>query len=167
MQAGTVHHKLAQAGIHQTFQPVTHQRAPRPFSGEALLIDGQLFSALPAATSETCRHHLEDQRSGKGDSTRPSSTCGRAGAWPATPPPMATAPPGWRCPFRSGFLCAQFPRTMRRPKTVPFVPVDEGCKRCCRGILTAQAAEMAWWQRITYGTTAWRISMGRPKWSSR
>jgi hypothetical protein len=68
----------------------------------------------------------------------------------------------WRCPFCSGFLRArQFPRTMRRPKTVPLVPVDEGCERCCSGILTAQAAEMAWWQRITYGTTAWRISMGR------
>jgi hypothetical protein len=50
---------------------------------------------------------------------------------------------------------------MRRPKTVPLVPVDEGCKRCCRGILTAPAAEMAWWQRITFGTTAWRVSMGR------
>jgi hypothetical protein len=43
---GTVHHRLAQAGIHQTFQPVTHQRGIKPFSGEALLIDGQLFSSL-------------------------------------------------------------------------------------------------------------------------
>jgi hypothetical protein len=50
---------------------------------------------------------------------------------------------------------------MRRPKTVPLVPVHDGCAKCCDGILTAQAAEMAWWQRITYGTTAWRISMGR------
>src|SRR5207244_10897955 len=43
---GTVHHRLAQAGVHQTFQPVTHQRGVKPFSGEALLIDGQLFSPL-------------------------------------------------------------------------------------------------------------------------
>jgi hypothetical protein len=34
------------AGIHQTSQPVTHHRGSRPFSGEALLIDGQLFSSL-------------------------------------------------------------------------------------------------------------------------
>ena len=34
-------------------------------------------------------------------------------------------------------------------------------EKCCNGILTAQAVEMAWWQRITYGTTARRISMGR------
>jgi len=39
---GTVHHRLAQVGVHQTFQPVTHERGPRPFSGDALLIDGQL-----------------------------------------------------------------------------------------------------------------------------
>jgi hypothetical protein len=50
---------------------------------------------------------------------------------------------------------------MRRAKTVPLVPVEDGCEKCCNGILTALAAEMAWWQRITYGTTAWRISMGR------
>ncbi len=50
---------------------------------------------------------------------------------------------------------------MRRPNTVPLVPVAEGCSKCCNGILTEQAAEMAWWQRITYGATAWRISMGR------
>jgi hypothetical protein len=38
----------------------------------------------------------------------------------------------WRCPFCAGFLRArQFPRTMRRPKTVPLVPVAEGCERCC------------------------------------
>ena len=50
---------------------------------------------------------------------------------------------------------------MRRAKTVPLVPVAEGCEKCCNGILTAQAVEMAWWQRITYGTTAWRVSIGR------
>jgi hypothetical protein len=68
----------------------------------------------------------------------------------------------WRCPFCAGFLRArQFPCTMRRPKTVPLVPVNDSCEKCCDGILTAQAAEMAWWQRTTFGTTAWRISMGR------
>jgi len=76
--------------------------------------------------------------------------------------PDADGATRWRCPFCAGFLRArQLPKTMRKPKTVPLVPVAEGCTRCCGGILTAQAAEMAWWQRITYGTTAWRISMGR------
>ena len=44
---------------------------------------------------------------------------------------------------------------------MPLVPVDEGCEQCCDGILTAKAAEMPWWQRIPFGTTAWRMSMGR------
>ena len=39
---GTTHHKLTQVGIHQTFQVVTHHRGVRPFSGDALLLDGQL-----------------------------------------------------------------------------------------------------------------------------
>ncbi len=77
-------------------------------------------------------------------------------------PPDADGATRWRCPFCAGFLRSRnFPKTMRRPKTVPLVPVAEGCDKCCNGILTAQAGEMAWWQRITYGTTAWRISMGR------
>lgn len=42
-QPQTTAHPLAQSGITQTFQVVTHQRGTRPFSGEALLIDGQLL----------------------------------------------------------------------------------------------------------------------------
>jgi hypothetical protein len=159
---GTVHHKLAQAGIHQTFQPVTHQRGTRPFSGEALLIDGQLFSELlprelrdlpapPRGASEAEKVTYETRFN-----LRARWRMARHAA------PDTDGATRWRCPFCSGFLRArQFPRTMRRPKSVPLVPVDLGCERCCQGILTAQAAEMAWWQRITCGTTAWRISMGR------
>jgi hypothetical protein len=43
-KAESTAHPLAQAGIAQTFQVVTHQRGRRPFSGDALLIDGQLYS---------------------------------------------------------------------------------------------------------------------------
>ena len=32
---------------------------------------------------------------------------------------------------------------------------------CCNGIRTAMPVELPWWQSITFGTTAWRISMGR------
>ena len=159
---GLVHHRLAQADIHQTFQPVTHQRGTRPFSGEALLIDGQLFSSLlpdelrdlpapPRGATEAERETYE-------------ARFNLRARWRMTrhAGPDADGATRWRCPFCAGVLRARkFPRTMRRPKTVPLVPVDEGCERCCSGVLTAQAAEMAWWQRITYGTTAWRISMGR------
>jgi hypothetical protein len=162
VQAGQRPHKLAQAGIHQTFQPVTHQRGSRPFSGDALLIDGQLFSSLlpddlrdlpvqPRGASEAEKETYEAKFN-----LRARWRMARHAA------PDHDGATRWRCPFCAGFLRArQFPRTMRRPKTVPLVPVAEGCERCCSGVLTAPAAEMAWWQRITYGTTAWRISMGR------
>jgi hypothetical protein len=68
----------------------------------------------------------------------------------------------WRCPFCAGLLRARkFPKTMRRPVAVPLVPIDEGCEQCCAGIQTAMPAELPLWQRIPFGTTAWRLSMGR------
>lgn len=156
---GTVHHKLAQAGIHQTFQPVTHQRGMRPFSGDALLIDGQLFSELlpkelrdlpspPRGASEAEKLQYESKFNLR---ARWRMMCHS--------PPDKDGATRWRCPFCSGFLRSRnFPKTMRGSKDIPLVPVAEGCDNCCNGILTAQAVEMAWWQRITYGTTAWRIS---------
>jgi hypothetical protein len=39
--------------------------------------------------------------------------------------------------------------------------VDVDNEHCCDGILTAMPVELPWWQSITFGTTAWRISMGR------
>jgi len=160
---GTVHHRLAQAGIHQTFQPVTHQRGARPFAGEALLIDGALFSSLlPAELRDLA---APPRGASEADKAIYESRFNRRARWRMMrhSPPDADGATRWRCPFCAGFLRARnFPRTMRRPKTVPLVPIEGGgCQRCCDGILTASAAEMAWWQRITYGTTAWRISMGR------
>ena len=159
---GTVHHKLAQAGIHQTFQPVTHQRGIRPFSGDALLIDGQLFSSLlpdelrdlpspPRGSSETEKLGYETKFNQRARWRMMRHT-----------PPDRDGATRWRCPFCSGFLRSRkFPKMMRRSQEIPLVPIADGCEKCCSGILTAQAVEMAWWQRITYGTTAWRISMGR------
>jgi len=157
-----VHHKLAQAGIHQTFQPVTHQRGMRPFSGDALLIDGQLFSSLlPDALRD-----LPSPPRGASEAEKETyeAKFNLRARWRMMRhvTPDADGATRWRCPFCSGFLRSRnFPKTMRRPITVPLVPVADGCDTCCKGILTAQAVEMAWWQRITYGTTAWRISMGR------
>jgi hypothetical protein len=159
---GTVHHKLAQAGIHQTFQPVTHQRGVRPFSGDGLLIDGQLFSTL---LPDELRDLPSPPRGASEDEKLAyESKFNLRARWRMMrhSPPDADGATRWRCPFCSGFLRARkFPKTMRRPSTVPLVPVGEGCETCCGGILTATAVDMAWWQRITFGTTAWRISMGR------
>ena len=48
---------------------------------------------------------------------------------------------------------------MRRSRTAPLVETDAEC--CCSGTLTAMPVEIPWWQSITFGTTAWRISMAR------
>lgn len=159
---GTVHHKLAQAGVHQTFQPVTHQRGTRPFSGEALLIDGQLFSSLLPDDLRDLpsppRGATEDEKLGY------EAKFNLRARWRMMrhSGPDHDGATRWRCPFCAGFLRARaFPRTMRRPKTVPLVPIADGCEHCCNGTMTAQAAELPWWQSITFGTTAWRISMGR------
>lgn len=159
---GTVHHRLAQAGIHQTFQPVTHQRGSRPFSGDALLIDGQLFS--PLLPNELRDLPAPPRGASEAEKLAYEAKFNQRARWRMMrhSPPDKDGATRWRCPFCSKFLRArQFPRTMRGSKTVPLVPVDSSCQNCCDGILTAQAVEMAWWQRITYGTTAWRISMGR------
>jgi hypothetical protein len=140
---GSTRHKLAQAGIHQTFQPVTHQRGIRPFSGDALLLDGQLYSSLlpnelrhlpmpPRGAPEPVK--LEHE--GKFNVRARWRTVRHAG-------PDTDGATRWRCPFCAGLLRARsFPNTMRRPKTVPLVPVDEGCDHCCGGILTAMPAEL-------------------------
>lgn len=159
---GTTHHKLAQAGIHQTFQPVTHQRGTRPFSGEVLLLDGQLYSSLlpnelrelqmpPRGAPEVIKleHEAKFNLRARWRMVR------HAG-------PDSDGATRWRCPFCAGLLRARrFPKTMRRPVSVPLVPVDESCEQCCNGIQTAMPAELPWWQRIPFGTTAWRLSMGR------
>jgi len=159
---GTTHHKLAKAGIHQTFQPVTHQRGVKPFSGDALLIDGQLFS--PLLPQELRGLQAPPRGASEAEKLTYEAKFNLRARWRMTrhAAPDADGATRWRCPFCAGFLRSrQFQKTMRKPVTVPLVPVGEGCERCCSGILTAQAVEMSLWQRITYGTTAWRISMGR------
>lgn len=50
---------------------------------------------------------------------------------------------------------------MRRSRKVPLVSIDDGAKQCCGGVLSLSPDELALSRAITYGTTAWRISMGR------
>jgi hypothetical protein len=160
--AGTTHHKLAQAGIAQTFQPVTHQRGVKPFSGDALLIDGQLYSPLlpaelrdlpapPRGASETEKLAYET----KFNQRARWRLARHAG-------PDADGATRWRCPFCAGLLRSRkFPTTMRRARTSPLVEIPEAVTCCCSGIQTAMPAELPLWQSIPYGTTAWRVSMGR------
>jgi hypothetical protein len=157
---GTVHHRLAQAGIHQTFQPVTHQRGVKPFSGEALLIDGQLFS--PLLPEELRDLPVPPRGASEEEKLAYETKFNQRARWRLTrhAGPDADGATRWKCPFCSGLLRSRsFPKTMRRSRTAPLVETDAEC--CCSGIITAMPVELPWWQSITFGTTAWRISMAR------
>jgi hypothetical protein len=157
-----VHHKLAQAGIHQTFQPVTHQREVRPLSGDGVLIDGQIYSSL---LPEDLRDLPAPPRgASEADKLAYEAKFNLWARWRMArhAAPDRDGATRWRCPFCAGFLRSRdFPTTMRRPATVPLVAPTGERDRCCGGIQTALPVETALWQRIPYGTTAWRISMGR------
>ncbi len=151
---------LAQAGIETTFQPVTHQRGIRPFSGDALLIDGSLFSTL--LPEELRDLPMPPRGAPEEDKLAYEAAFNRRARWRYVrhAGPDSDGATRWRCPFCAGLLRSRaFPRTMRRARTAPLVPVD--AERCCAGTVTVQAAELSRWQRILPGTTAWRISMGR------
>jgi hypothetical protein len=159
---GTTHHKLAEAGIHQTFQVVTHQRGSRPFSGDALLIDGQLYSSL---LPEDLRDLAVPPRgASEADKLGYEAKFNRRARWRMVrhAAPDADGATRWRCPFCAGMLRARaFPKTMRAAKNVPLVPLEADERTCCGGIFTAMPVELPLWQRLPFGTTAWRLSMGR------
>ena len=50
---------------------------------------------------------------------------------------------------------------MRNSRRAPLVEVGDGVTQCCTGILSVVPAELGLNQRIPFGTTAWRTSMGR------
>jgi len=153
---------LNRAGIGQTFQPVTHQRGSRPFSGEALLIDGQLFSAhLPEDLREL---PAPPRGASEAVKLRYEAKFNQRARWRLVrhAGPDADGVTRWRCPFCAGLLRSrQVPATMRRARRAPLVELPEGVVSCCSGILSAAPVELALSQRIPYGTTAWRVSMGR------
>jgi len=158
---GTLHDKLAAEGIHTTFQITRHQRGLRPFSGDALLVDGQLFS--PLLPSEL--HDLPMPPRGAPESIKEEYEVdfNHRARWRMVrhAGPDKDGATRWKCPFCAGLLRSrQFPATMRLKAHVPVVSVPEGAQHCS-GVLTAMPAELPWWQSIPFGTTAWRKSMGR------
>jgi hypothetical protein len=153
---------LAQAGIVQTFQPVTHQRGRRPFSGEALLIDGQLFS--PHLPEELRQLPAPPRGVSESEKIVYEAKFNQRARWRLVrhAGPDADGVTRWRCPFCAGLLRSrQVPKTMRGSRNSPLVHLADGSKSCCSGILSAAPVEIPLAQRIPYGTTAWRISMGR------
>jgi hypothetical protein len=161
-QPGTTSYPLTQAGIEQTLELVTHQRGVRPFAGDALLLDGQLYSPfLPA----DLRDLAAPPRFATGAYRRAyEEKFNRRARWRLVrhSAPDADGVTRWRCPFCAGLLRSRrFPSTMRRSRQAPMVEMPEGVTECCSGILSAPPAELPITQKIPFGTTAWRISMYR------
>jgi hypothetical protein len=158
----TTAYPLAEAGIDQTMQLVTHQRGIRPFAGNALLLDGQLFSPfVPAELRDLPfppRVAIGNYRASYEEkfNQRARWRMVRHAA------PDRDGVTRWRCPFCGGLLRSRaFAKTMRRTRNAPLVTVPEGTRSCCGGTLSAPPAELPLAQRIPFGTTAWRISYFR------
>jgi hypothetical protein len=153
---------LAQNGIEQTIELVTHQRGIRPFAGDALLVDGQLYSPM---LPKELRDLSSPPRHATGAYRRAyQESFNQRARWRLV---RHAGPDGdgvtrWRCPFCAGLLRSRnFPKTMRRSRKAPLVALAEEVKHCCSGTLSAPPAELPITQRIPFGTTAWQISMNR------
>jgi len=118
----TAYHPLAAAGIHSTFTPVTHQRGIKPFSGDALLIDGQLFSSL--LPEELRALPLPPRGASLEEKERYEEAFNRRARWRYArhAGPDKDGATRWRCPFCSGLLRSRrLPKTTRRSRTAPLV----------------------------------------------
>jgi hypothetical protein len=153
---------LAQAGIEQTFQLVPNQRGIRPFSNEALLMDGQLFSSsLPADLRDLAMPKFLAKGNYRLAYEEPFN---RRARW------RFVRHSGydergitrWKSPFHAGLLRTRsVPKTMRLPATVPLVVLPPDHEQPRPDTISALPADLPHTQKITFGTTAWRISMNR------
>ncbi len=156
----TTGHRLTRAGIEQTVQLVTHQRGIRPFAGEAMLVDGQLYSKL---LPKDLRDLTFPPRYAPGPYRRAfEEKFNQRARWRFVrhAKPDSDGVTRWKCPICAGLLRSRdVSKSMRRSRRAPLVAVPGG--KCCEGTLSAPAAELPLTQRISFGTTAWRTSMDR------
>jgi hypothetical protein len=159
--AAATAHPLHAAGIEQTFRPMERQRKLQPHSTDAILIEGQLFSAsvpeelrrlkMPPLGADEEQLRAYEQRFNQRARFR----------WQRHARPDSDGVTRWKCPFHAGFLRSRdLPWTMSRSRQAPLVDLMGG-DRCCDGTKSLSAENVALWQPITAGTTAWRVSYGR------
>jgi hypothetical protein len=161
-QPTTTTYPLMQAGISQTIELVTHQRGIRPFSGDALLVDGQLYSRfLP----NELRDLKSPPRFRPAHYKRPyEERFNQRSRWRLVrhAKPDSDGVTRWKCPFCAGLVRSrQFPKTMRQSRRGPLVDIPGEASKCCSGVLSAPPVELPLTQKIPFGTSAWRVSMNR------
>ncbi len=149
------------AGINVTFRPMEAQRKRVPFTTEAIVLEGVLFSShLPAELQEPLPMPPDGAlESVKERYEKPFNLRARH-RFQHHAGPDTDGTTRWRCPYCSRFLRSKsIPKTMRRPATVPRADLPP-TTACCAGVVSASAEELPHWQQFTPGTTAWRISTG-------
>ncbi len=163
----TWQYPLLQAGVHQTFDLVEHQRGPRPFAGDAHLVDGTLFSKyLPpelgglAPSGGPAVLPMPPMGSPLKVKQKYEEAFNRRARWRlgrhGRPHPDGTT--RWRDPFSLGLLRSrQLPWTMRGSRRAPLVDLPNGADRGSK-TLTATPGQLPLDQRIPFGTGAWRIA---------
>ena len=158
-----LHHPLRRAGMELTFQPKgPHQRLRVPFSPYAVVIDGQLFSAL---ISERLWKELPWPPYGASEAEilAYEQAYNERSRWrfQRHTGPDADGTTRWKCPFHAGLLRSrQLPFTLRRSRNVPLVELPDG-PSAADGTISVNAADLPFRQKLTPGTTAWRKSYRR------
>jgi hypothetical protein len=158
----TTSYPLSRAGMGQTFQLVMSQRGIRPFSKEAILMDGQLYSTLlPNELRDLALAPMKATGAYRRAYEEPFNKRARWRLVRHCAPDKAGVT-RWRCPFCAGLLRSRnFPETMRRSLKAPLVFLPPEQKKCCCGTVSAPPIDIPLAQKIPFGTTAWRISMNR------
>jgi hypothetical protein len=160
-------------GLDVTFEPTTYQRGVETVTASALSFDGGLFSPhLPrhlygVGGRGTVPFPLPEWKATEEEClVREAPYNERAlFAMRRFTKPDSDGMTRFVCPFCGKRLRSrQVPKSMRLEKTVPRVELDHELERCCptmSGIITVNAVDSVLWQRIPFGTTAWRKSYGR------
>lgn len=155
-------HVLARCGIGTTFRLMDHQRKLKPFSSDALIIEGHLVSAhapaelrgllpMPSYGASPKERAECEERFNRLARFRYQHHGG----------PDEDGAHRWRCPIHAGYLRSRaLPASMRRSVRAPLVNLPDGAS-CCGGTVTTQAAELPFHQRLFPGTSAWTRSYGR------
>jgi len=158
----TTVYPLGRAGIRTTFWPMDHQRRREPYTTEAIVLEGMLFTDyLPEELK--VQLPMPPEGSSEEEKLEYEEAFNRRARYryQLHQRPDEDGFTRWLCPFHAGFLRSrELPDTMRRPATTPLVDLPKGAT-CCQGIVSASPEELPLWQQFTPGTTAWRISMGR------
>jgi hypothetical protein len=151
---------LRDAGVHVTFKPGAHQRPPKPFSEDAIPLDGQLFSsAIPEELKELPmppRDATEKERA-KYIEAFERRAAYRYSLHAGPDPDGYTR---WKGPFAAGRLRSrQLRETMRGSRDTPLVQLPEGARLAAT--ITVSARDLPLRQDLTVGTGAWFTSYSR------